>query len=304
MSYEMVSLPEAWQRPVFVIATGRSGSTLLTRYLNCAADLVVWGEHAGIIHHLATAYGELLRPDIQELIEEARPWVAQMLAKQAVIGSLTGMTLEWVNGFDRASIDHAFRQLAVNLFTVGLSRTTRWGFKEIRYGGAEMAFLRALFPKARFILLVRGPTATLKSKFRCFAREDIEHMPEQFSDTLAFLNCAAVEVASGAADVLPLHYERLTQDTCAEIARISAFIGSRFIDEQVWAIEQESTGAVAFETEVAANIAKFVAEIGLDVSPADIECMAEAYEALLLTEARREPVPVCSDVNPVATLAN
>lgn len=59
MICRMEDLPEAWERPVFIITTGRSGSTLLLRYLNCAERLVVWGEHAGIMTDLAACHRKL-----------------------------------------------------------------------------------------------------------------------------------------------------------------------------------------------------------------------------------------------------
>ncbi|NJO83266.1 MAG: formylglycine-generating enzyme family protein [Blastochloris sp.] len=73
----------AWDRPVFIITTGRSGSTLLLRYLNCAEGLVVWGEHAGVLRELGMAYRRLIRDDTTGFVEAARPWVGDLLAKRA-----------------------------------------------------------------------------------------------------------------------------------------------------------------------------------------------------------------------------
>jgi hypothetical protein len=94
----------AWDRPVFVLTTGRSGSTLLLRYLNCARDLVVWGEHAAILTELAACYGKLNRPSTREFVEAARPWVDSLLRKDAVVCASEQMTIEWVNSFTDASV--------------------------------------------------------------------------------------------------------------------------------------------------------------------------------------------------------
>ncbi len=49
-------------RPVFVISTGRSGSTLVQRLLNCHPAQVVWGEHHGFLASLLGAYMQMSNP--------------------------------------------------------------------------------------------------------------------------------------------------------------------------------------------------------------------------------------------------
>lgn len=48
-------------QPVFVLSAGRSGSTLLQKLLNSSQELVIWGEHMGILRHLARAMDDIKR---------------------------------------------------------------------------------------------------------------------------------------------------------------------------------------------------------------------------------------------------
>jgi hypothetical protein len=54
-------------------------------------------------------------------------------------------------------LDHYFGE------PVRRSGKRRWGFKEVRHGAETADFLSSLFPKAKFLFLVRDPTACLAS---------------------------------------------------------------------------------------------------------------------------------------------
>jgi hypothetical protein len=267
----------AWDRPVFIITTGRSGSTLLLRYLNCAEGLVVWGEHAGVLRELAEAYRRLTGRETTEFVEAARPWVDDLKAKRAVLCPLDQMTIEWVNGFDPAAIRGAFRRMLLGLFTVGLLETTRWGFKEIHYGCREMNLLRQLFAEPRFIMLVRRPAAILKSKLSAFARGDRATMAPHVRETRAFFESAVAEARSGAPDVLFVHYEDLVSGPAREIERLAAFIGAPFAADAVRAIggERANRDSPASSPRTAADdIGSDIADLGLTACAEDIAAIA------------------------------
>lgn len=263
----------AWDRPVFIITTGRSGSTLLLRYLNCAEGLVVWGEHAGVLRELAMAYRRLIREDTVRFVESARPWVAELTAKRAVTCPNDQMTIEWVNGFDTQTIDGAFRRLLLSLFTVGLPETTRWGFKEIHYGRHEMNMLRALFAAPKFLILRRDPAAILKSKLKAFAKGKAQAMGPHIAETRAFFESAAEEAAIAAPDVLFLRYEDLAARPEPEIARIAAFIDAPFSAEAVAAIASERAGRPPRQPEPAADETSLAERLGLAPFAAEIDAI-------------------------------
>ncbi len=147
--------------PIFVLASGwRSGSTLLQRLIVSSGQALIWGEPhdlAGFVQTLARSFrpfGQEWPP--REWILDDRPsaepqqlstsWIANICPNPAGL-------LEAHRAFLRA-------WLAAPASDLGY---TRWGFKEVRLGALEIAYLRALFPHARIVLLVRDPVAAWRS---------------------------------------------------------------------------------------------------------------------------------------------
>ena len=53
--------------PVFLVGTGRSGTTLVQRLLNSYSDTLIWGEHAGFLQQYSEAYNLLSKsPSMDE----------------------------------------------------------------------------------------------------------------------------------------------------------------------------------------------------------------------------------------------
>src|SRR5262249_17333128 len=46
--------------PIFVLSSGRSGSTLVQRILNSYPDITIWGEHGGFLKETAEAFFRIL----------------------------------------------------------------------------------------------------------------------------------------------------------------------------------------------------------------------------------------------------
>jgi hypothetical protein len=42
--------------PIFLLGTGRCGSTLLQKILNSVDNVMIYGEHGGFLRHIAEAY--------------------------------------------------------------------------------------------------------------------------------------------------------------------------------------------------------------------------------------------------------
>lgn len=143
--------------PIFIIACcQRSGSTLLQRLLNSHPEILIWGEHGGYINHLYDGFLAVHKWKQQHgesgeefLLRSDKVFMPNSLA-------------------DSSCIDRAFQEHVRAMFPVPLSRgsSCAWGFKEVRYTIWTALFLEKLFPRARFIHLVRNIDSCLTSMRR------------------------------------------------------------------------------------------------------------------------------------------
>lgn len=144
--------PLPCENPIFVLAAGwRSGSTLLQRMLVAENDLMVWGEphdRARIIQSLSAQW----QPFTEEWPDERH---------QAPLEPGAELTESWLaKGSPAATrLRHAHRGFLDDLFGAPArdAGRPRWGLTEVRLGADHAAYLRWLYPGARFLLLVRNP---------------------------------------------------------------------------------------------------------------------------------------------------
>jgi hypothetical protein len=168
--------------PVFIMAAGwRSGSTLLQRML--LQRCLVWGEPYGP-HALFGLMAEQLRylskgwPPNEFFIDDPS-WGSQL-------------TYKWTANLYPPVADLADAHAAYfkRLFEEPARRRgfQRWGVKMVRYGMDHAVYLHWLFPKARFLLLIRNPYDCWSSYRRGRARvarffsEPHIDSPEQFGE--------------------------------------------------------------------------------------------------------------------------
>ena len=142
------------EQPVFAFTVHRSGGTLLGRLLNCHPDLVVWGEHSGLVENLAQI--DFLLKKNQELLRWQSgddAWLKNFAADPVFRSS---HMQPWTMPPHLEEARTHAREMIRAIFTKYLRPDQRWGFKEIRYQRPYIAeFLLALFPGARFVLLSR-----------------------------------------------------------------------------------------------------------------------------------------------------
>lgn len=138
--------------PLFLLAAGwRSGSTFLQRLTVGSGDRIVWGE-------------PFQRSEIvQRMAEQLRPFVARWPAESLflddqgeaeIVDEFIAMLYPEADALrqaHRAYFDRLFAQPARER---GFSH---WGLKEVRLRTEHAAYLRWLYPRARFVFLVRNP---------------------------------------------------------------------------------------------------------------------------------------------------
>ncbi|KAL3817607.1 hypothetical protein ACHAXA_006496 [Cyclostephanos tholiformis] len=117
---------------VFIVATGRSGSTTLMTFLNSIPGVHVSGENDGQTERLRLIY-ESLRHVKREHTRHAA----------------------WANTYNMNEIKRDMRKMLIHVINPPAGSDTI-GFKEMRFHGKDLDFIRMLFPRAKFILSIRG----------------------------------------------------------------------------------------------------------------------------------------------------
>jgi hypothetical protein len=199
---------EATEEPVFVLAAAwRSGSTLLQRML--LKHCLVWGEpygSSGLLERLSQPLGRF-GPDWPrpEFFITDPSWEGNLATKWAANMYPT------VEHLLQAHLAFFRRLLGYPAHLQGYSR---WGLKEVRYGIDIALYLRWLFPRARFLLLVRDPYACWASyRNRGFSAlrwwpEDTVNTPEHYGSIWRELARDFTERAGEVGAVL-VRYEQL-----------------------------------------------------------------------------------------------
>ncbi|MGQ0721175.1 MAG: sulfotransferase [Candidatus Eiseniibacteriota bacterium] len=144
--------------PVFLLAVSwRTGSTLLQRVLMTDPSLLVWGEPWGRM---------ALLPRLTEAVRalgEDWPPTRYLITEMTADPTQTFLAADlYPPGQDfRAGLREMLgRWLAAPARERGYRR---WGFKEVRLGAAEACLLHWLYPKARFLALLRNPLHAYRS---------------------------------------------------------------------------------------------------------------------------------------------
>jgi hypothetical protein len=222
-------MPDPGLGPILIFASGqRCGSTLLQRYLCSHPEIIIWGEHDGVLTKMFTQFDRL------------QEW-GEMFGHQ-----LETFLDDGVNNFipnmnpPREFVLQAQRQMVENLWQLPVQNLGRsiWGFKEVLYGADMALYMHRLFPNARIIHLTRNI-------FECFIslyhEEHVSpkmqpHVPlEQVwtrERTLEFIeywikvNRSFLETPGLSSEWLfSLTYEQLTQDTRNTVHQLVTWLG-------------------------------------------------------------------------------
>lgn len=141
------------ERPVVILSSGRSGSTLFQKLLNTHPELTIFGEHAGFLNGLAAAWRAVI---MNEWIPDDRPRGAWLLESDRPIEPQRWTA--WDGSFSKRDFERQLKTLVDALFLSHVDEKQRWGFKEIRYSRTSFfEFFLKLYPSTQFILLLRNP---------------------------------------------------------------------------------------------------------------------------------------------------
>ncbi|MEM9751556.1 MAG: sulfotransferase, partial [Pseudomonadota bacterium] len=135
-------------RPVFILATPRSGTTIIQRCLNLSPELMIWGEHGGFLKQVRLAYRRVTQYRMLERfgVHDADT-KRRVMAGEPVLFDGRWST-EWMSPFSSEIAYYAHRDFLLQLFARDVPPEIRWGFKEVQYGYRDVRFLSEMFPGA------------------------------------------------------------------------------------------------------------------------------------------------------------
>ncbi|WP_226699956.1 sulfotransferase family protein [Qipengyuania gaetbuli] len=260
----------------FILGFQRSGTTMLRLMLDAHPDISVPHETAFIpeIARLPFAQGALEREDAETIVELIRnyPFVRKgnLLTERGIAAARQATTLP---------------QLIAALFEGHAeSRGSRiWGDKSPNQT-FEIARLARLFPRARFIHLVRDGRACMLSHKRV---DWGTRSPGALSVAWATASLIAEEVGSALGSrFLSLRYEQLIRHPRDELERVAEFLGVPFdplmLDFHSRAAKEVPSGSMQYHTSAMSPPDPSKSERWLrELSPAEIS-LFEEYGAIAL----------------------
>jgi len=263
------------QNPVFVISTGRSGSTLIQRLLNCHPDLVVWGEHFGFINGLANAWNQIRNSSTVAFPKTAE----ENNAALKVLPTLTDpqAALEWVNPWSLEEFEAKVTSFLSNYFGSRMEKGQRWGFKEIRYNNMPaLQMLRRIYPNGRFVFIKRDPIEVTRSKVFAFIKENkwaefsedekrrkLEMMlKEEYSQYRLFDTFLTRNMGIG----VLLQFESLTSSMSAEMTTVLNHL-QLDVKRYDWEMANKVIGHTITSTKRDETLVQFIREVDAAIHP-------------------------------------
>ena len=198
---------------LFVMTYGRSGSTLLSGLLNAQPGWLIRGENHDAVHHLYDFHRAMERASV------AGPTDALRMRTHPWFGAAD---------YPRRKALARTRRLVLDTVLRPKEDTRVTGFKEIRWYQPDLpeyvAWLREVFPGARFLVNTRDHADVLKSKW--WADGDK-------SDQLAGIERRILDVADDLGDAAyRVHYDEYVADPTT-LAGMYAWLGEPYDEQQV-----------------------------------------------------------------------
>ena len=210
--------PDAWMGDlsyVFVMTYGRSGSTLLMGLLNTIPGYLIRGENDDALRFLFDFH--------RTCVSRSKHWPVERVRRKT--DAFYG-----IGDFPPALSLADTRRLAVDTLLRPRPDTRVTGFKEIRWWrhddlDAYVAWLREVFPGARFLVNTRNHADVLKSKWWAKGDDNTAHLAE--------IERRLLETATGLGDAAyRVHFDDYVADP-STLAPMFAWLGEEYDAESV-----------------------------------------------------------------------
>lgn len=272
--------------PLFLLTTHRSGGTLLARIFNVHPDIVIWGEHAGLINKLAEM-AELFR---------YHPVMTTPLKEREIESFLQSKNTNtdfspWISAVNPEDFRASAKALMTQFFTYGLRPGQRWGFKEIRYHRTEtIEFIIEIFPSAQFVILQRDILQQCISNITAewslihlglmgagASMEEALKVIDDCSYALAAIDVGLQKIAKSYPERTKIvSYEALVPEADGLITELYKFAGLNITPEMQAAVK-EMLSVRSGATPVTGSLGFITRELIQQIAP---ECIANAYRAI------------------------
>lgn len=208
-----MSHPDRTPDLIFLISQPRAGSTLLQRMLGGHPDIHTMSEPWIMLHPLFTRRQQGIAADYDATLAAK--------AVDAFVGSIPG---------GEATYLQSVRDFASGLYTQALDGTGKRYFldKTPRYYFI-IPELAHVFPKARFIILLRNPLAVMASILDTWVGQDLLGLSEFKFDLLRAPGSLLTGIDLLGDRAIVVRYEELVADPTKELRRISEHLGIKFV---------------------------------------------------------------------------
>lgn len=201
---------------LFVVTYGRSGSTLAAGLLNSLPGYLIRGENRDALHHLFLFHHTMLTEKTRKPVKRLR------MRTDPYFGIGDFPVQRSIAGVRRLAIDTVLRPRPDTRVT---------GFKEIRWNHPDLeeyvAWLREVFPGARFLVNTRDHADVLKSKW--WAAGD----PDQAARNLDSVERRILALADSLGDAAyRIHYDDYVADPTV-LRGMFAWLGEPFDEAAV-----------------------------------------------------------------------
>jgi hypothetical protein len=161
--------------PLFLLGSGRCGSTFWQTLLCRTPDTWIWGEHGGFLNPLLGARRQFAAAG--HLLARGREAITTtgLIQPEKLVETDLGWALAWASMATLDDFDDLLRGFIDAFMRQGLPEgRSRWGFKEIRYGmrnDTTPRTLLELFPGGTVVHTLRHPRASIESALRAWNRD-------------------------------------------------------------------------------------------------------------------------------------